>query len=412
MEQGNAPAAPRVRSGGALALALAMLLASLGTSIANIALPALAAAFSAPFVAVQAVVVAYLAGLTLCVVVAGRLGDRYGLKPMLVAGLVLFALAALLCAIAPDLRVLTGARGLQGAGAGFLMTLSLAKMRETAGPARVGRAMGLLGTASALGTALGPSLGGLLIPLAGWRGLFWIQLPLALLTLALARATLADDAGRGTMPPSGRRPVLTGELAAGLVVNFLVAAVMMTTLVVGPFYLGLGLGLREVVLGAVLAIGPVISILSGVPSGRLVDALGGGAMRTAGLVCLAAGAALLAILPARIGVAGYGLAIAVLTPGYQLFQAANNMAALVDVPADRRGTVSGLLVLSRNLGLIAGASVMGAVFAFGVGTQEPGDAAPAAIAAGMRLTFGAATMLMIVALGISVAPGIRSGRRS
>lgn len=412
MDQVVRPQEQGIGAAGTVTLALAMLLASLGTSIANIALPALAAAFSAPFVAVQAVVVAYLAVLTVSVVVAGRLGDRYGLKPMLVSGLALFAVASLLCALAPDLRVLTAARGLQGAGAGFLMTLSLALMRETAGAARMGRAMGLIGTASALGTALGPALGGVLIPLAGWRALFWIQLPLALLALLLARATLPEAAGRGKGAPDGPRPVMTGALSASLFVNFLVAAVMMTTLVVGPFYLGPGLGLREAMVGLVMAIGPVISIASGVPSGRLVDALGSGVMRTAGLSCLAAGAALLALLPAPLGVAGYGLAIAVLTPGYQLFQAANNMAALVDVPADRRGTVSGLLVLSRNLGLIAGASVMGAVFAYGVGTAEPVHAAPAAVHSGMRLTFAAATALMIAALAISLFPMGRSGRRS
>ena len=175
------PPAPEISAArtATLALALATLLASLGTSIANIALPTLAAAFSAPFAQVQAVVVAYLAGLTVSVLIAGRLGDRHGLKPMLAAGLVIFAGASLLCAVAPGLWLLIGARMLQGIGAAFLMTLALALMRQSASAARIGRAMGLLGTASALGTALGPPLGGLLIPLAGWRGLFWVQVPLA-----------------------------------------------------------------------------------------------------------------------------------------------------------------------------------------------------------------------------------------
>lgn len=154
-----------------ITLALAMLLASLGTSIANVALPTLAEVFSAPFAQVQAVVVAYLAALTVSVVIAGRLGDNYGLKPMLALGLSVFALASLLCAVAPNLWLLIGARTLQGTGAAFLMTLPMALMRQTASETHMGRAMGLLGTVSALGTALGPSLGGLLIP-AGWRGIF------------------------------------------------------------------------------------------------------------------------------------------------------------------------------------------------------------------------------------------------
>lgn len=389
-------------AGMGITLAAAMLLASLGTSIANIALPTLAAAFSAPFAQVQSVVVAYLATLTVAVLIAGRLGDRYGSKSMLLAGLALFAVASLLCGVAPDLPMLIGARALQGVGAAFLMTLAMALMRQTASATGVGRAMGLLGTVSALGTALGPTLGGLLIATTGWRGIFWVQAPPAILALILAAILLPDDPGRGGAPVVGLRAVATRALVPNLVVNVLVAAVMMTTLVVGPFFLGLGLGLAPTRVGLVMAVGPVISIFSGVPSGRLVDAFGSGRVLAVGLGMLTAGALLLALLPSILGVIGYVLAIVVLTPGYQLFQAANNTAALSDVPPDRRGTVSGLLGLSRNVGLIAGASVMGAVFALGVGTGDFAHAAPAAIAAGMRLTFVAAGAMMIAALLVAL----------
>jgi MFS family permease len=402
MERSNSVVAEKAQTGVAITLALAMLLAALGTSIANIALPTLAEAFSAPFAQVQMVVVAYLATLTVCVVIAGRLGDRLGLKPMLVAGLAVFALASLLCAIAPSLLLLVGARALQGVGAAFLMTLAMALMRQTASEARVGRAMGLLGTVSALGTALGPSLGGLLIPLTGWRGIFWVQAPLAALALILAITRLPAAPVRERAPAISLRAVINRNLVPNLLVNIIVAAVMMTTLVVGPFYLGLGLGLPATQVGFVMAIGPVISIFSGVPSGRLVDAWGSNRMLATGLVLLATGAFLLAFLPNAIGIAGYVLSIIVLTPGYQLFQAANNTAALADIAKARRGTVSGLLGLSRNIGLIAGASAMGAVFAFGAGTEEFIRATPLAIASGMRLTFLLAAAMMLAAIAVTV----------
>ena len=390
-------------------LALSMLLASLGTSIANIALPALAGAFAAPFHAVQWVVVAYLAALTVSVVAVGRLGDRYGLRRMHLAGLALFAAASLLCGLAPSLWLLIAARALQGVAAAFLMTLSMALMRETAGDARLGRAMGLLGTVSALGTAAGPALGGLLVPAAGWQGIFLIQVPPALLALVLAFIVLPRDAGGRGGAAAGPWAMPDVGLAAGLLVNLLVAAVMMATLVVGPFYLGLALGLPEVLVGLVMAVGPAISILGGVPSGRAVDAWGAGWVLGVGLGMLAAGAFLLAVLPQALGVAGYVLAIAVLTPGYQLFQAANNTTVLADVPRDRRGTVAGLLGLSRNLGLILGASAIAAVFALGVGTNDFRHASPTAIESGMRLTFLLAGGLLLVALGIAFG---RSGRDS
>ncbi|MDR6954974.1 MFS family permease [Ancylobacter sp. 3268] len=400
----------KAQAGIAVTLALAMLLAALGTSIANIALPALAEAFSAPFAQVQAVVVAYLGALTVCVVIAGRLGDRCGLKPMLVAGLAVFAVASVLCAVAPNLPLLIGARALQGLGSAFLMTLAMALMRQTASEARVGRAMGLLGTVSALGTALGPSLGGLLIPVAGWRGIFWVQVPLAALALILAITMLPPEPVKERAPAVRLRSVMNRNLAPNLLVNIVVAAVMMTTLVVGPFYLSVGLGLGAPQVGLVMAVGPVISIFSGVPSGRLVDAWGSNRMLAVGLSLLATGALLLAFLPNGIGVAGYVLSIIVLTPGYQLFQAANNTAALADISKDRRGTISGLLSLSRNIGLIAGASAMGAVFAFGVGTEEFARATPLAIASGMRLTFLLAGAMMLAAIAVTIGHR-RSARR-
>ena len=401
----------KTQTGITATLALAMLLASLGTSIANIALPTLSEAFSAPFAEVQAVVVAYLAALTISVVFAGRLGDRHGLKPMLIAGLGVFAAASLLCAVAPSLWLLIGARALQGIGAAFLMTLAMALMRQTASEARIGRAMGMLGTISALGTALGPTLGGLLIPLTGWRGIFWVQIPLAGLALILAVTALPAEPAKGNAPSVRLLSVMNRSLAPSLVVNILVAAVMMTTLVVGPFYLSLGLGLAPGHVGLVMAAGPLISILSGAPSGRLVDRWGSSSVLGIGLGLLTAGAFLLAVVPNWLGVTGYVLSIMVLTPGYQLFQAANNTAALTDVPRDRRGTVSGLLNLSRNLGLIAGASLMGAVFAFAVGTDAFATATVAAIARGMQLTFVLAGGMLLVAIAVAFGHRVTARRQ-
>ncbi|WP_338086171.1 MFS transporter [Nitratireductor indicus] len=402
--QAQSSASKKTRAGITTTLALAMLLASLGTSIANIALPALAEAFSASFPQVQAVVVAYLGTMTISVVIAGRAGDRFGLKAMLIMGLTLFIAASLLSAAASSLWLLIGARALQGIGAAFLMTFAMALMRHTVDEAHIGRAMGLLGTVSALGTALGPSLGGLLIQMegqmGGWRSIFWVQVPLAVFALILTILILPGEQGAGNTTSTSLWSVLDRRLTPSLLINILVAAVMMTTLVVGPFYLSLGLGLTATETGLAMAIGPVISIFSGLPSGRLVDAWGSRPVLAVGLGLLALGAFLLAFLPNTIGVPGYILSLIVLTPGYQLFQAANNTAAFEHVLASHRGTVSGLLGLSRNIGLIAGASIMGAIFAFGVGTEDFAHADASSITSGMRLTFLTASALIIVAIAL------------
>jgi MFS family permease len=131
-----------------------------------------------------------------------------------------------------------------------------------------------------------------------------------------------------------------------------------------------------------------------------------------GLVAMAAGSLALALLPALFGVAGYVAAIALLTPGYQLFQAANNTAVMADLRADQRGVISGLLSLSRNLGLVTGASAMGALFAIASAATDIATAPPEAVATGMRITFAVAAALIVAAIAIAAASRRIAGRPS
>ena len=99
--------------------------------------------------------------------------------------------------------------------------------------------------------------------------------------------------------------------------------------------------------------------------------------------------------------------IVVTTLGYALFQTANNTAVMADVRPDERGVMSGMLNLSRNLGLITGASLMGAVFAFASATTDIATASPDAVATGMRITFAVAAALIVAALGIAASAHVR-----
>jgi EmrB/QacA subfamily drug resistance transporter len=442
-------------------LSLSMLLSSLGTSIANVGLPTLAQAFDASFQQVQWVVLAYLLAITSVIVSVGRLGDLLGRRRLLLAGIALFTLASALCGAATSLWLLIAARAAQGLGAAVMMALTMAFVGETVPKEKTGSAMGLLGTMSAIGTALGPSLGGLLIAGAGWRTLFLINLPLGLLTLLLAwrfrpadgqpstpgRArfdamgtlllaltlaayALAMTLGRGSFGPLNLALLLAAALGAGLFVfaqrrsasplirlalfrdpvlgagfamSTLVTTVVMATLVVGPFYLSGALALDAASVGFVMACGPVVAALTGAPAGRLVDRLGAHRMTVAGLAAMAAGAAVLPTLATHFGVPGYIAPLVVITAGYALFQAANNTAVMTTVRPEQRGVVSGLLNLSRNLGLVTGASVMGSVFAFGAGASDIMAAPPQALAAGMRLTFAVAAALIAAALAVALA---------
>jgi EmrB/QacA subfamily drug resistance transporter len=459
---GRSEAKPSVR--WALAgLALSMLLSSLGTSIANVALPALAQAFNASFQQVQWIVLAYLLAITTLIVGAGRLGDITGRRRLLLGGTFLFTTASVLCGVAPTLWLLIAARAAQGVGAAVMMALTMAFVGETVSKDRIGGAMGLLGTMSAIGTALGPSLGGVLIAGLGWRAIFLVSAPIGILTLVLAYYALPADhkasktapgtnragfdmigtlllaltlaayalamtIGRGSFGPlniglllaaiSGAfvfvlvelraasplirlRMLRDPVLSAGLVTSALVSTVLMATLVVGPFYLAHALGLDAAAAGIVLSVGPLVVALTGVPAGRIADRFGAQRMTIVGLIGIAAGCFLLSLLPAALGIPGYVAPIVVITLGYALFQTANNTAVMTDVRPDQRGVVSGMLNLSRNLGLITGASAMGAVFALATAAADIVAADPTAVATGMRITFAVAGGLIVAALAIA-----------
>ena len=108
-----------------------------------------------------------------------------------------------------------------------------------------------------------------------------------------------------------------------------------------------------------MSVGPLVVALTGVPAGRIVDRFGAQRMTIVGLIGMAAGCFVLSMMPATFGIAGYIAPIVVITAGYALFQTANNTAVMTDVAPDQRGVISGMLNLSRNLGLITGASVDG-----------------------------------------------------
>ncbi|MBB5959601.1 EmrB/QacA subfamily drug resistance transporter [Saccharothrix tamanrassetensis] len=448
------------------ALSLSVLLPSLSTSIANVGLPSMAVAFDAAFHEVQWVVIAYLLATTTLVVGVGRLGDLVGRRRLLLGGIAAFTLATLLCGLAPNLPLLVAGRALQGVGAACMMALTMAFVGETVTEDRTGRVMGLLGTMSAVGTALGPSLGGALIALFGWRAIFLVGVPLGLLALALTFRVLPDPApaagsargrfdavgmallavtlgayalamtvGGNSFGPLGVGLLIASAaglvlfvlaesrapsplvalpmfrhrvLTAGLTTSALVSTVVMTTLVVGPFHLARALDLAPASVGLAMSVGPAVSALAGVPAGRATDRFGAHAMVVVGLGGIICGAAVLSLMPTSAGVLGYVLPLVVVTAGYALFQAANNTAVMVDVSPQRRGLVSGMVNLSRNLGLMTGASVMGAVFAFTAGTSDVTTAASAEVARGTRSTFAVAALLVTFGLVVVLWPRLRA----
>jgi MFS family permease len=221
----------------------------------------------------------------------------------------------------------------------------------------------------------------------------------------LGLVTFVAVEARAASPLIELKLLRDAELSASLLALGLVSAILMATLVVGPFYLSGTLGLGPMATGLVMTIGPGTVALTGVPAGHLVDRLGSPAVTLAGLGGVVLGSGLMSWLPGHFGVSGYVVSLALITMGYALFQVANNAAVMSTATGNRRGVTSALLALARNLGLVTGASAMGALFA--LGPQLAGILGPSAGEAGLRLTFTAAAILGGLALA-SAWWGLRS----
>ena len=217
----NAPCAETARPFVLAATIVASAMAFIDGTVVTIALPAIQRDLSAGFATLQWIVNAYALMLGGLILVGGSLGDRIGRRRVFVAGIAVFAVSSLLCAMATTGAALIAFRALKGVGAALLVPQSLAILSASFPKDIRGRAIGTWAAASAITTALGPTLGGFLIDGLGWRVAFWINLPLSCVALWLALRFVPesrDEAAQGALDwPGALLAVLSiGALSSGL----------------------------------------------------------------------------------------------------------------------------------------------------------------------------------------------------
>ncbi|HHV21434.1 MAG TPA: MFS transporter [Propionibacterium sp.] len=431
-------------------LSIVTIVAALGTSLINVILPQVATQFGADMSTAQWATLAFLLSSTVLIVPAGWLGDSLGRARVLQVAILVFLVGSLVAALAPSLGLIIAGRAIQGVGVAAMLALPVALVRETVQPHEMGRAMGTIGSSMATGMALGPAVGGLIAAGAlGWRGAFLLFLPLGLLALFLVGTKLSTAAAT----PAQRRPldlaglmllavalagyslavtltpggwqgttaILVGvvvvlavfvrvELRSGSpLVNFRMlksirilpqlgmtfggALVMMTFTIIPPFYLTLALGLDTWRMGLVMAVGPIMAILSGIPAGQLADRLGAARVAFIGLTTMTIAAVAFVALPPVWGVVGFLIAAVMLTPGNQMFMAGNNTSVMSRADRAQQGAVSGVLNLARNLGFITGTALMSLVFDL-ASTRVPGSGGATL---GMQSAFAVAALFGLAA---------------
>src|SRR5919202_4995224 len=201
-------------------------LAMVDATVVNIALPALGSDLQAGFAGLQWTITGYTLTLASFILLGGSLGDRYGRRRVFVLGTVWFAVASALCALAPSIEVLVASRALQGVGGALLTPGSLAIIDASFVPEDRGKAIGTWSGFGGIASAIGPFVGGYLVAGPGWRWVFLINLPLALVVVAIALRHVPEsrDPQAATATHLDLLGALLGAIGLGGVTYALIAA--------------------------------------------------------------------------------------------------------------------------------------------------------------------------------------------
>lgn len=393
------------------AVCLGAFMGQLDASIVTLAFPALQRQFGVGLAGVQWVSLAYLLALVALLVPVGRWSDQAGRKLMYLYGFAVFTAASAGCALAWSAGSLIALRVIQGAGAAMLQANSVALVATSAPPARRRAALGIQAAAQALGLALGPVAGGLLLAASGWRWIFLVNVPVGAVALTAgwfllprtrqrAERAGADPAGLMLLAVTATAGLLAVSAASGLgMPPYAVAGCAALALLAGtglawwqrraasplidvPLLTGLVPGLAGALCAYMALFGPLVLFP------QLMSAQGGDPLRT-GLIlaALPAGFGLAAVAAERVLPAGWpdgrrcafggilaaasaaGLAIpapaAVIVPllgalglGLGVYLPANNAAIMAAVPASGSAAAGGLVNMARGLGTALGVAAV------------------------------------------------------
>lgn len=429
----------------------------LDASIVTLAVPSIRTDMDAPLSQVEWVALIYLLVLVGSISAIGRLADMLGRKLLYVYGFVLFTLASLVCGFAPDITWLLVARAVQAVGAAMLQANSVALIRTSMPAGKLGKAIGLQGAAQAVGLALGPSVGGLLIGAGGWRWVFFVNIPAGVIGMLLGWFLLprtrvkAPRAGMDwpglvfLMPAVGALLLALSEasrlgfgtlvvpvlLAASLVLFLFVARrerrtahplvdlslfragtfsrgistallsylVLFGILFVTPLFLESAPSLPSAQAGLLLTVLPVALAVVAPVAGLMADRFGARVPTSAGMGLTAAALVMLALSPGNLW--AMGAALAVMGLGLGLFTPANNATVAAAGHDHQAGMVSGVLNMTRGVGTSLGVALGAVAYSLAAGVSG-GAAGTDTSMLGFRIAVGLFAVLSAVAAALSL----------
>jgi len=435
-----------------LVVSLGFFMTLLDLTIVNIAIPNMITKLHASLDDILWVINAYALVLAVLVITAGRLGDLVGPRVLFTAGIALFTAASVACGLSPTPGWLIAFRAVQGLGAALLMPQTLTIITNTFPPERRGAAFGVWGAVAGVATIAGPTLGGLLVTAFDWRYIFFVNLPIGIIVLALIPLIIPDvKLGRrhrfdipGVLLASGALlaicyglvegqkynwgkinsflsiPLILGLgvllLAAFLLVqrmtqgreplvpfalfkdrNFTVTNWVSGVLAIGmmgiflPFtiYLQSVLGFSALKAGLVMAPASLVSMFVAPVAGRLTDKIGGKYILMTGLLLFAAGMGWLA-LTAAPGKAWYTFLAPLLVAGFGLgcIFAPLVTTAMRNIQPQLAGAASGVLNTIRQVGMVIGTAAVGALLQNRLVSTLTSQATSRSAESGIRLGAG------------------------
>lgn len=401
-------------------LAIGIFMATLDSSIVNISLPTIALYFQVPLSGtVEWVIIAYLVVIAGMLLTIGRLADITGRKTLWVAGLVIFTLGSATCGAAPALPILIIARAFQGLGGALVMSVSPAMLTGAFPAQERGRALGMNAVFVALGTSIGPTLGGVITANFSWRWIFYVNVPLGVLGVTASLLVLRERHTRvsGRFDPLGAFLLAVGLVALTLGLSFgqewgwrsweliltlVISMLAFVLLVIAeqrvgdpvidfsllrnrvfvsanvslimsflaifavsfmlPFYLEELRSFSVVESGLLLSPLPLAIALIAPFSGALADHIGTRWLAAIGLGIACLGLLLISQLNAHSSVADIIWRLVVTGVGQALFQSPNNSALMGSAPRKRQGVAAGFLATGRVMGQSVSVALAGAIF--------------------------------------------------
>ena len=433
-------------------LGLGMSIVPLDTAV-NISFPDITRSFGLPISMIQWVVICYVLTYAALMLAFGRIGDIGGHARVFRAGLAWSVVAFLLCAAAPGFGWLLFFRFLQGIGAGLVISCAPALVTGLYPEARRSHAIGMFTLIFALGSALGPLIGGVLVARWGWPAVFWFRAPIALTSLLFLRGLPASATSKGErfdiagalLLALGLTAMLLGINAFSRVGPGLQAGALIVTAgaslalfawwegraarpmvrldlfrdpgfaAINAVYVLMNLAAFSVLLfvpyffarfslmplplaGAVLASGSVATALTSPPAGRLIARVAAEKIGALGILTVGGGLFLIGLWPADISPAAMALILSVQGVGVGLFQVAYTDIVLRSSPLADRGVAGSLSILTRTIGTVTGAALLTLIFnSVAQGVSDPAAVFLAAFATVFKLA-GAAVVLSVVAI--------------